>query len=73
LSRPTGGRALFTENVDALRSAFRDLLEELSQQYLLGYPPTNSVRDDTFRRITVNVDGPYHVRARQGYRAAATR
>lgn len=73
LSRPTGGRALFTESIDELRDAFGNLLEELSQQYLLGYPPTNSVRDDTFRRIKVNVDGPYQVRARQGYRASPTK
>jgi VWFA-related protein len=69
LSHPTGGRALFTDSIDELRGAFNDLLEELSQQYLLGYPPTNGARDDTFRRIKVTVDGPYQVRARQGYRA----
>jgi VWFA-related protein len=70
LSRPTGGKALFTDNIDALHEAFTDLLEELSHQYLLGYPPTNSVRDDTFRHIKVGVDGPYQIRARQGYRAS---
>jgi len=70
LSRPTGGKALFTDNIDALHEAFTDLLEELSHQYLLGYPPTNSVRDDTFRHIRVGVDGPYQIRARQGYRAS---
>jgi len=71
LSKPTGGRALFTESIDELHDAFNNLLDELSQQYLLGYPPTHSVRDDTFRRIKVNVDGGYQVRARQGYRASA--
>ena len=70
LSRPTGGRALFTDSIDELHEAFRDLLDELSQQYLLSYPPTNSARDDTFRRIKVTVDGKYQVRARQGYRAS---
>jgi VWFA-related protein len=70
LSRPTGGRALYTDSIDELHEAFNDLLQELSQQYLLGYPPTKSVRDDTYRRIKVSVDGPYQVRARQGYRAS---
>src|SRR5437867_5869318 len=56
LSRPTGGRALFTDSIDALHDAFNDLLSELSQQYLLGYPPSNSARDDTFRKIKVDVD-----------------
>jgi Ca-activated chloride channel family protein len=73
LARPTGGRALFTESIDELHDAFNDLLEELSQQYLLGYPPTNTARDDTFRRIKVSIEGPYQVRARQGYRASTVK
>jgi VWFA-related protein len=71
LSVPTGGRALFTENVDELHTAFADLLDELSNQYLLGYQSTNSKRDDQWRRIKVDVDGHHEVRARQGYRAMA--
>ena len=69
LVEPTGGRALFTDNIDQLHSAFSDLLEELSNQYLLGYESTNAKRDDTFRKISVRVDGQSRVRARQGYRA----
>ena len=60
LSVPTGGRALFTDSVD-----------ELSNQYLLGYQSTNSKRDDAWRKIKVDVDGHHDVRARQGYRALA--
>lgn len=71
LSKPTGGRALFTESINELHDAFDNLLEELSQQYLLGYPPVHNVRDDTFRRIKVTVDGGYQVRARNGYSASA--
>ena len=71
LSTPTGGRALFTENVDELHTAFADLLDELSNQYLLGYQSTNSRRDDQWRRIKVEVDGHHDIRARQGYRASA--
>jgi len=73
LSRPTGGRALFTESIDELHDAFDKLLDELSQQYLLGYPPAKDVHDDGFRRIKVTVDGPYQVRARQGYRVSAAK
>ena len=73
LSRPTGGRALFTESIDELHDAFDKLLDELSQQYLLGYPPTKDLHDDAFRRIRVTVDGPYQVRARQGYRGSAAK
>jgi Ca-activated chloride channel homolog len=72
LSRPTGGRAFFTERADELHNIFNQLLEELSQQYGLGYQSTNSARDNTWRRITVDVDGQRRVRARQGYRAPAS-
>jgi Ca-activated chloride channel homolog len=70
LANPTGGRALFTDSVDELHGAFGDLLDELSNQYLLGYASNNPVRDDVWRRIRVEVDGHKEVRARQGYRLA---
>ena len=70
LTAPTGGRTFTTDSIDQLHGAFEDLLDELSHQYLLGYEPTNSVRDDTWREIRVEVDGFPNVRARQGYRAA---
>lgn len=73
LSTPTGGRAFFTENIDTLHDSFTGLLDELSNQYLLGYASTNSKRDDTWRRIKVDVDGHHDVRARQGYRATASK
>jgi Ca-activated chloride channel family protein len=73
LSTPTGGRALFTDSIDELHDAFTELLDELSNQYLLGYASTNGTRDDTWRRIKVDVDGHHDVRARQGYRAAPSK
>ena len=73
LSVPTGGRALFTDSIDELHDAFADLLDELSNQYLLGYASNNNTRDDAWRRIKVDVDGHHEVRARQGYRASGTK
>jgi VWFA-related protein len=69
LTVPTGGRVFATESVDELQGAFTELLEELQNQYLVGYPPTNTTRDDEWREIAVHVDGHSGVRARQGYRA----
>ncbi len=66
LTVPTGGRALFSDSVDELHLAFADLLDELSNQYLLGYAPTNATRDGAWRKIKVEVDGHHEVRARQG-------
>ena len=68
LVQPTGGRALFTNKIDELHAAFTELLDELSNQYLLGYAPSNMRRDNRWRTIAVSVDGYREVRARQGYR-----
>jgi VWFA-related protein len=68
LSKPTGGRALFSENIDTLRGTFAELLDELSNQYLLGYAPAGGQRGETWRTIKVEVDGHSEIRARQGYR-----
>jgi VWFA-related protein len=69
LADPTGGRPLFVERTDELRGVFTELLDELSNQYLLSYTPTNQQLDGTMRRIRVEVAGPYRVRAREAYRA----
>jgi VWFA-related protein len=73
LTTPTGGRPFFTESIDELQSAFEELLDELSNQYLVGYQPTNTRRDDKWREIRVEVDGYSNVRARQGYRVIPQR
>ena len=73
LSNPTGGRALFTDSIDELHDSFADLLDELSNQYLLGYEPINTKHDDVWRKIKVEVDGHHEVRARQGYRATTAK
>jgi Ca-activated chloride channel family protein len=70
LTIPTGGRMFTTDSVEDLHTAFADLLDELSNQYLVGYQPINNVRDDTWRTIKVEVEGHSNVRARQGYRAS---
>jgi VWFA-related protein len=69
LVKPTGGRVFATESIDELQGAFAQLLHELSNQYLLGYQPTNTRRDDVWREIRVEVEGHSNIRARLGYRA----
>ncbi|MEZ5285616.1 MAG: VWA domain-containing protein [Vicinamibacterales bacterium] len=66
----SGGRGLFVERSDKLEDAFAEIVEELSNQYLLGYQSTNTRHDGTWREIAVDLPGTGHtVRARQGYRA----
>ncbi|MGE0040610.1 MAG: VWA domain-containing protein [Vicinamibacterales bacterium] len=66
----SGGRALFVDRSENLAGAFGEVLEELSNQYLLGYQSSNPARDGGWRALTIDVPGRgYTVRARQGYRA----
>jgi VWFA-related protein len=70
LARKSGGRAFFGDSVDKLDGVFGDILEELSNQYLLGYVPRDLRRDGRWRTLRVELPGKnLHVRARQGYRA----
>jgi VWFA-related protein len=69
LASKTGGRSIVTEKVDDLRSAFTEILDELSHQYLLGYTSTNTSHDGALRHLKVEVDGRHQVRAREAYRA----
>ena len=70
LAEMSGGRAFLIDRAAQLSQVFGDIVEELSNQYLLSYPSSNEKRDGTFRRISVDVtEGGLHVRHRQGYRA----
>jgi VWFA-related protein len=70
LADATGGRAIFADRAEDLDGPFGKIMEELSNQYMLGYEPTNTKRDGTWRKITVaTTDKRYTVRARQGYTA----
>ena len=66
----SGGRALFVERSDSLDQPFAEILEELANQYLIGYESSNTKRDGSWREIKVALpEQSYSVRARQGYRA----
>jgi VWFA-related protein len=68
LAQKSGGRAFF-ENLDELDGVFSKIVEELSNQYLLGYPRPDSVNDGRWRKIRVEIPGRnVKVRTRQGYR-----
>jgi VWFA-related protein len=70
LSDETGGRVIQASNAKSTTEAFQQIAGELRTQYLLGYTPTNSKLDGTFRKIDVKVrTGNYKVDARRGYYA----
>ena len=71
-AKVSGGRSFATGDPGKLEKAFAEIVEDLSNQYLLAYPPKNTKRDGAWRRIRVEAaGGRYEVRARQGYRVGA--
>jgi VWFA-related protein len=71
LTQETGGRMIEVGNkIDKLRKAFDQISEELRSQYNIGYVPTNSVRDGSFRKVEIKPkDSNFKVQARSGYYA----
>jgi len=66
----TGGRVIEVRNARDTSAAFQEIAEELRTQYLLGYTPSNTQRDGSFRKIRVRVrDRDYKIQARRGYYA----
>lgn len=68
LARETGGRTIRVSSIEQIGPAFEQIAREIRSQYLLGYSPSNSHHDGSFRRIHVRVRGHnYTVRTRTGY------
>jgi Ca-activated chloride channel homolog len=65
----SGGRAFFTEDVSRLDKFFEEILEDLSNQYLISYSYPDLERDGQWHKVRVEVGkGDYEVRVRPGYR-----
>lgn len=72
LAKVSGGRAFFTDDANELDQVFAEIIEDLANQYLIGYEPTNNAWDGKWHRITVKMtDSRLRVRARQGRLAKA--
>ena len=66
----TGGREVEIKSEKNLEGAFALISEELRSQFVLGYYPTNTKRDGTFRKVKVDIARPdTRVLARKGYYA----
>lgn len=64
----TGGRIVTLKKIQDAETAFREILKELREQYVLGYYPTVSRGDGTWHRVTVRVrQSGLLVRTRGGY------
>ena len=70
LTEQTGGRVINVGNkFDKLREAFDQVANELRSQYNLGYTPTNSVQDGTYRKLEIRSKQNYKIQSRAGYYA----
>ncbi len=72
ITERTGGRAYFPRNETDLRSAFAQIQDELREQYLIAYSPSNKAKDGTFRKVQIDFKDPelrksMKLTYRQGY------
>jgi Ca-activated chloride channel family protein len=75
LARETGGEAFSLKEAFGLRVVYASIAAELSNQYSIGYAPSDVRPDGRFRRIVVRVTSRPELRprARTGYVAEAQR
>jgi Ca-activated chloride channel family protein len=76
LAEQTGGRLYSVDKLDELASISTRIGNELRNQYLVGYSPSNAVRDGKYRHVKVKLiapDGMANLRTyyRHGYYAPA--
>ncbi len=70
LTRATGGRAWFPADVSEIERITPEIAHEIRNQYVVGYTPTNTAQDGSYRKIHVEVNVPgATVRTRAGYYA----
>lgn len=72
LAEATGGAAHFPTDVEGCRKVMKEIALEVSQQYSLGYYPSNKEYDGKWRRISIQVgtaksQNEYIGRTRTGY------
>jgi VWFA-related protein len=72
MSDETGGHVFTVDKKHPLNEVFKEIQDEMRNQYSIGYESINTNRDGTFRHIEIKVDNPdYRVQSRNGYYATA--
>ena len=70
LADKTGGRVLYPNSFGQLNDVYAEVIEELRNQYTIGYISNSPVNDGAYRTIEVKVNAPdARVSARPGYYA----
>jgi len=73
LAGETGGRVIEVGNkMEKLKDAFDQIARELRSQYNVGYTPTNTALDGSFRKVEIHTrNKDYKIQSRTGYYAVA--
>ncbi|MBV9304341.1 MAG: VWA domain-containing protein [Acidobacteriaceae bacterium] len=70
MSEETGGHVFTVSNKHPLSEVFKEIQDEMRNQYSIGYVSTNAKKDGTFRHIEIKTNNnDYRVQARSGYYA----
>jgi Ca-activated chloride channel family protein len=74
LAGVTGGEAYFPDNLEQVTAVCQQVAHDIRNQYTLGYYPSNTAKDGTFRQVQVQLIPPKDrskmtVRTRTGYYA----
>lgn len=68
MTEQTGARVIGIRNVEDTEKAFREILAELREQYVLGFYPSDSRDDGKWHEVKVDASrSGVEVRAREGY------
>jgi len=71
LSRATGGEVVFPQSIEEVEAVCKHFARTIRTQYTLGYSPSNTAKDGSYRTLRVVASDPnlskLTVRAREGY------
>ncbi|HKV28921.1 MAG TPA: VWA domain-containing protein [Candidatus Acidoferrales bacterium] len=74
LTQATGGEVYFPQTIAEVDDICKRIAQDIRDQYMIGYYPTNTAKDGTYRAVKVELTGVKRhgkivVRARPGYYA----
>ena len=76
LTQATGGEVFFPKTLDQVDAVCQRIAQDIREQYTIGYYPTNTAKDGTFRAVKIELEGvkghgKLTIRTRPGYFAPA--
>lgn len=76
LTQATGGEVFFPKTLDQVDAVCQRIAQDIREQYTIGYYPTNTAKDGTFRAVKIELEGvkghgKLTIRSRPGYFAPA--